>query len=58
MKANEKKKKQPAFDADTFLATMDSGRSIATYRKNQTVFSQAIRLMPSFTFRRARSRSA
>jgi len=40
VKANEKKKKQPAFDADTFLATMDSGRSIATYRKNQTVFSQ------------------
>ena len=39
MKANEKKKK-PAFNVDTFLATMDGGRSISTYRKNQTVFSQ------------------
>ena len=38
MKANEKKK--PAFNVDTFLATMDGGRSISTYRKNQTVFSQ------------------
>jgi hypothetical protein len=39
VKANEKKKK-PAFNVDTFLATMDGGRSISTYRKNQTVFSQ------------------
>jgi hypothetical protein len=28
VKANEKKKKQPAFDADTFLATMDGGRLV------------------------------
>ena len=35
-----KPKKQPAFKVDTFLATVDGGRSISNYRKNQKVFSQ------------------
>jgi CRP/FNR family transcriptional regulator, cyclic AMP receptor protein len=34
-----KKKKSP-FDVEQFLATVDGGRTISTYRKNQKVFSQ------------------
>jgi CRP-like cAMP-binding protein len=33
------KRKRP-FDVETFLATVDGGRTLSTYRKNQTVFSQ------------------
>jgi CRP/FNR family cyclic AMP-dependent transcriptional regulator len=33
------KRKQP-FDVKTFLATVDGGRTISNYLKNQTVFSQ------------------
>ena len=33
-------KRKPAFDVDTFLATVDGGRTIANYRKNQIVFAQ------------------
>ncbi len=36
-----KAKKKPPFKVDTFLATVNGGRSIANYRKNQKVFSQA-----------------
>ncbi len=35
----EAKAKRP-FDVKFFLATVDGGRTITTYRKNQTVFSQ------------------
>jgi Cyclic nucleotide-binding domain len=36
----KKEKNKVAFNVDTFLATMDGGRSISTYRKHQKVFSQ------------------
>lgn len=36
----KKEKKNPAFKVDTFLATVNGGRSISNYRKNQKVFSQ------------------
>jgi CRP/FNR family transcriptional regulator, cyclic AMP receptor protein len=35
-----KEKKNLAFNVDTFLATVNGGRSISRYRKNQKVFSQ------------------
>jgi CRP-like cAMP-binding protein len=35
-----KAKKKSPFDIKTFLATVDGGRTLSTYRKNQTVFSQ------------------
>jgi CRP/FNR family cyclic AMP-dependent transcriptional regulator len=35
-----KANKKPAFEVDTFLATVDGGRSVSNYRKNQKVFSQ------------------
>jgi CRP/FNR family transcriptional regulator, cyclic AMP receptor protein len=34
------KKKTPAFDVETFLSTVNGGRTIAKYRKGQTVFRQ------------------
>jgi CRP-like cAMP-binding protein len=40
MEAKKEKKKNAAFKVDTFLATVDGGRSISSYRKNQKVFSQ------------------
>src|SRR6202795_2529201 len=33
------KRKRP-FNVETFLATVDGGRTLSNYRKNQTVFSQ------------------
>jgi CRP/FNR family transcriptional regulator, cyclic AMP receptor protein len=36
-----KKAKKVPFDPKVFLATVNSGRSIAKYRKNETVFSQS-----------------
>jgi len=33
-------KKEPAFNVDTFLATVNGGRTISTYRKGQKVFRQ------------------
>ena len=35
-----KAKRKPAFNVETFLATVDGGRTVSKYRKNQTVFSQ------------------
>jgi CRP/FNR family cyclic AMP-dependent transcriptional regulator len=35
-----KSRKKPRFDPEVFLATANGGRSISTYRKSQTVFSQ------------------
>ena len=35
-----KAKKKPPFNVETFLATVDGGRSVSKYRKNQAVFSQ------------------
>jgi CRP/FNR family transcriptional regulator, cyclic AMP receptor protein len=35
-----KANKKPVFKVDTFLATVDGGRSVSNYRKNQKVFSQ------------------
>ena len=35
-----KAKRKPPFNVETFLTTVDGGKSISTYRKNQTVFSQ------------------
>jgi CRP/FNR family cyclic AMP-dependent transcriptional regulator len=35
-----KGKGKPSFDVKTFLSTVDGGRTIATYQKNQEVFSQ------------------
>jgi CRP/FNR family cyclic AMP-dependent transcriptional regulator len=37
--AKARKKKQP-FDVEEFLHTVDGGRSVSNYRKNQKVFSQ------------------
>jgi CRP/FNR family transcriptional regulator, cyclic AMP receptor protein len=37
-----KKKKHP-FDVNTFLNTVESGRTVASYRKNQKIFSQGVR---------------
>jgi CRP/FNR family cyclic AMP-dependent transcriptional regulator len=37
--AKEKKKKQP-FDVETFLSTVDGGRTVSNYRKKDKVFSQ------------------
>ncbi len=34
------KKKRPAFNVKTFLSTVNGGRTIASYRKDQKVFSQ------------------
>jgi CRP/FNR family transcriptional regulator, cyclic AMP receptor protein len=34
------KAKRKSFDVKTFLATVDGGRTVATYRTNQAVFSQ------------------
>lgn len=39
----------------TFLNTVNGGRTIRRYRKNEKIFSQG---EPSFTFRKAESRSA
>jgi CRP/FNR family cyclic AMP-dependent transcriptional regulator len=33
-------KRKPPFDPEIFLATVNGGRTISKYRKNQTVFSQ------------------
>ena len=35
----EERNKQP-FDVKVFLSTVNGGRSVSSYRKNQTVFSQ------------------
>jgi hypothetical protein len=35
-----KVKKRRPFDVKTFLSTVDGGRTVATYQKNQKVFSQ------------------
>jgi CRP/FNR family cyclic AMP-dependent transcriptional regulator len=35
-----KAKRKRSFNVATFLATVDGGRTLSTYRKNQTVFSQ------------------
>ena len=37
-----KKKKYP-FSVNTFLSTVDGGRTVASYRKNQKIFSQGER---------------
>jgi CRP/FNR family transcriptional regulator, cyclic AMP receptor protein len=37
--AKAKKKKSP-FDAKSFLSTMDGGRTLASHRKNEKIFSQ------------------
>jgi CRP/FNR family cyclic AMP-dependent transcriptional regulator len=34
------KKAKISFDPKSFLATVDGGRTVSKYRKNQTVFSQ------------------
>jgi hypothetical protein len=36
-----KKEKKVPFDPKVFLATVNGGRSISKYRKNETVFSQS-----------------
>ncbi len=35
-----KARKKPPFDVEVFLHTVDGGRSVSSYRKNQKVFSQ------------------
>jgi len=35
-----KAKRKPPFNVETFLATVNGGRSISKYRKNQTIFRQ------------------
>jgi CRP/FNR family transcriptional regulator, cyclic AMP receptor protein len=35
-----KARKKPPFDVEVFLNTVDGGRSVSSYRKNQKVFSQ------------------
>ena len=34
------KKKKYAFSVDTFLNTVEEGRTLASYRKNQKIFAQ------------------
>jgi len=51
------RKKQP-FDVEVFLHTVDGGRSVSNYRKNQKVFSQGDPADAVFYIQRARSRSA
>jgi CRP/FNR family transcriptional regulator, cyclic AMP receptor protein len=36
----KKQKRKPSFDVDRFLASVDGGRTMSRYRKNQIVFSQ------------------
>ena len=50
-------KLKQAFDPEVFLAKVGEGRTIADYSKNQVVFSQATRLTPFFTSKKARSSS-
>ena len=38
--AKKKLKGKPSFDVDRFLASVDGGRTMSRYRKNQIVFSQ------------------
>ena len=38
--AMAKKAKKAPFDSKVFLATVNGGRSISTYRKNQKIFAQ------------------
>jgi CRP/FNR family transcriptional regulator, cyclic AMP receptor protein len=38
--AQAKKKKQQPFDVKTFLSTVDGGRTVKPYRKNEKIFSQ------------------
>src|ERR1700681_4426326 len=35
-----KAKRKPPFNVETFLATVDGGRTLSSYQKNQVVFSQ------------------
>jgi CRP/FNR family cyclic AMP-dependent transcriptional regulator len=35
-----KAKRKPPFNVETFLATVDGGRTLSSYRRNQTIFSQ------------------
>ena len=53
-----KARKTQPFDVQVFLNTVADGRTVSSYRKNRKVFSRETLGMPSFTFRRARSRSA
>ena len=56
-KTMAKKAKKVAFDPNVFLATVDGGRTISTYRRGDAIFCRAIPRMPFSTSRRARSRS-
>ena len=38
--AKAKTKKQHPFNVKTFLSTVDGGRTVKTYRKNEKIFSQ------------------
>jgi CRP-like cAMP-binding protein len=35
-----KAKRKPPFNVETFLTTIEGGRTLSSYRKNQTIFSQ------------------
>ena len=49
--------KRPSFDVNVFLNTVDGGRTVATYRKNQTVFSQGDPADSVFYIQEGRSKS-
>ena len=45
------------FDVQVFLNTVDGGRSVSNYRKNQTIFAQATQRIRYFTSKTDKSRS-
>jgi len=53
-----KARKKLPIDVQVILNTVDGGRSVSNYGKDQKVFSQGDPGTPSFTSGRARSRSA
>ena len=53
-----KAKKTRPFNVKAFLSTVDEGRTVANYRKNQKIFSQGDKADSVFYVQEGRSRSA
>jgi CRP/FNR family cyclic AMP-dependent transcriptional regulator len=52
-----RKNRNSSFDPKSFLSKVGEGKTIATYRRNQIVFSQGDVADAVFIFKRASSRS-
>jgi hypothetical protein len=52
-----KQEKKGPFDPKVFLATVNGGRSISKYRKQETIFSQSRPADAVFYIQKARSKS-